>query len=97
MTTIMTMVTIVVNTPQHILSSMDFLRRTLLVFFVALAPAGAIAQATIAPADARAIREVVEAQLDAFRRDDAARAAHGSRSTQWSANLMEAGARTAAS
>ena len=32
------------------------------------------AQDAPAPADARAIREVIEAQLDAFRKDDAARA-----------------------
>ena len=30
--------------------------------------------AAVPPADARALREVIEAQLDAFRRDDAARA-----------------------
>ncbi len=53
---------------------MNSLLRVLLVLFVALAPGGTIAQATIAPADAREIREVIEAQLDAFRKDDAAKA-----------------------
>jgi len=38
-----------------------------------LAPLFAAAQA-VSAADARAVREVIEAQLDAFRRDDAARA-----------------------
>jgi uncharacterized protein DUF4864 len=40
---------------------------------LALAPALARAQ-TISDADARAVRRVIEAQLEAFRRDDAARA-----------------------
>jgi uncharacterized protein DUF4864 len=40
---------------------------------LALAPALARAQ-TISDADARAVRRVIEAQLDAFRRDDARRA-----------------------
>jgi hypothetical protein len=34
----------------------------------------ASAQQAVPPEDARAVREVIEAQLDAFRRDDAARA-----------------------
>ena len=40
---------------------------------LALAPLLASAQA-LSPADARAVREVIEAQLDAFKRDDAVRA-----------------------
>ena len=48
------------------------LRSLLLV--IALAPISVMAQATLAPADARAVREVIEAQIDAFRNDDAAKA-----------------------
>ena len=44
-----------------------------LVLVLALAPALAGAQA-ISDADARAVRSVIEAQLDAFKRDDAKRA-----------------------
>lgn len=44
-----------------------------LIAAVALAPAALFAQ-EISPADVRAVREVIEAQLDAFRHDDAARA-----------------------
>jgi hypothetical protein len=40
---------------------------------LALAPGPDWAQA-VSPADARAVREVIEAQLEAFKRDDAARA-----------------------
>src|SRR6058998_2468239 len=41
---------------------------------LALAPHLAPAQDAVPPEDARAVRAVIEAQLDAFRRDDAARA-----------------------
>ena len=41
---------------------------------LALAPLVASAQEPLPAADARAVREVIEAQLDAFRRDDAPRA-----------------------
>src|SRR5712691_7082372 len=47
-----------------------FLGALLLAFAPHLAPA----QDAVAPEDARAVRAVIEAQLDAFRRDDAARA-----------------------
>lgn len=47
-----------------------FLRALLL----ALAPLVATAQDAVPAADAQAVRAVIEAQLDAFRRDDAARA-----------------------
>ena len=47
-----------------------FLRALLL----ALAPLTASAQDAVPPADAQAVRAVIEAQLDAFRHDDAARA-----------------------
>ena len=50
---------------------MDSVLRALLL---ALVPILASAQETLPAADARAVREVIEAQLDAFRRDDAARA-----------------------
>jgi len=43
------------------------------LFLFTLAPGPGWAQA-VSPADARAVREVIEAQLDAFKRDDAARA-----------------------
>ena len=42
------------------------------VFFLGQTPA--FAQAAVSPSDTRAVREVIEAQLDAFRKDDAARA-----------------------
>jgi|SRR6185295_9378214 len=55
--------------------------RSLIAFWVAVAAACAVAPARAAPgtepvagADARAVRSVVAAQLDAFARDDAARA-----------------------
>ena len=48
--------------------------RFLCASILVLAPAAAVAQATVSPLDARAVREVIEAQLDAFARDDAARA-----------------------
>ena len=41
---------------------------------LALAPLLAGAQGAVPPADARAVREVIQDQLDAFQRDDAARA-----------------------
>ena len=46
--------------------------RFLGIFLLALAPLLAAAQSAVSPADARAVRAVIEAQLDAFRRDDAA-------------------------
>jgi hypothetical protein len=39
-----------------------------------LGSAQTFGQSTISSADAKAVREVIEAQIDAFRRDDAARA-----------------------
>jgi hypothetical protein len=48
--------------------------RFLCALALALAPSLAPAQAPVPAEDARAVREVIEAQLDAFRRDDAARA-----------------------
>src|SRR6266568_716441 len=47
-----------------------FLGALLLAFAAHSAPA----QDAVPPEDARAVRAVIEAQLDAFRRDDAARA-----------------------
>ncbi len=44
------------------------------VLFLALTPLVASAQEPLSAADARAVREVIEAQLDAFQRDDAVRA-----------------------
>lgn len=49
------------------------LSRALITLLVALAPLLAAAQG-VSPADARAVREVVQAQLDAFQKDDAAAA-----------------------
>ena len=49
------------------------MRRTLCILLLALAPLAAQAQA-VSPADAAAVRKVIEAQLDAFRKDDAKRA-----------------------
>ena len=43
-------------------------------FLLALAPVTATAEEAVTPEDARAVREVIEAQLDAFQRDDAERA-----------------------
>jgi hypothetical protein len=48
--------------------------RALCLLLLALAPALAPAQAPVSDADARAVRKVIEAQLDAFQHDDAARA-----------------------
>ena len=50
------------------------MRRLLCAFLFAAAPLLAFAQTPVSAADARAVREVIEAQLDAFRRDDAPRA-----------------------
>jgi hypothetical protein len=50
------------------------LLRTLFALALLLGAAQALAQPSVAPADAKAIREVIEAQLDAFRKDDAAKA-----------------------
>src|SRR5437773_12547371 len=47
--------------------------RFLGALLLALAPHFAPAQDAVPPEDARAVRAVIEAQLDAFRRDDAAR------------------------
>ncbi len=57
-----------------ILLPMAALLRALFALVFALGSPLAVAQATLAPADAKAVREVIEAQLDAFRKDDAARA-----------------------
>jgi type II secretory pathway pseudopilin PulG len=48
--------------------------RILGTLLLALAPLFASAQGAVPAADAQAVRAVIEAQLDAFRRDDAARA-----------------------
>ena len=51
------------------------MRRALIATAVLFALAAALARAqTISDADARAVRAVIEAQLDAFKRDDARRA-----------------------
>ena len=50
------------------------MRRLLCALLLAALPLHAPAQGAVAPADARAVREVIEAQLEAFRRDDAERA-----------------------
>jgi hypothetical protein len=50
------------------------MRRALLAFALVLLPLAALAQVRITSADARAMRAVIEAQLDAFQRDDAERA-----------------------
>jgi hypothetical protein len=68
-------------------------RRFFFALLLALAPFAACAQA-VAPPDARAVREVIEAQIDAFRHDDAERAfsyaTRGIRETFGSAeNFME--------
>jgi hypothetical protein len=57
-----------------ILASMTPMARFLAALLLALAPHFAPAQDAVPPADARAVRATIEAQLDAFRRDDAARA-----------------------
>lgn len=48
--------------------------RTLFLLLLATAPLRAPAQGAVSPADALAVRAVIEAQLDAFSKDDAARA-----------------------
>lgn len=48
--------------------------RTLLALVLVAGSLPAKAQGALASADARAVREVIEAQLDAFQKDDAARA-----------------------
>jgi hypothetical protein len=53
---------------------MPALLHALRVLLVLLAPLVAAAQDAVSPGDARALREVIEAQLDAFARDDAASA-----------------------
>ena len=50
------------------------MRRLLCAVLLACAPHLAPAQTAVPAADARAVRAVIEAQLDAFRKDDAARA-----------------------
>lgn len=45
-------------------------RALVVLLLLALAPLLASAQRPISPEDARAVREVVQAQLDAFQRDD---------------------------
>jgi len=53
---------------------MPLAMRILRALLLALAPLAASAQQPLSPADARAVREVIEAQLDAFQQDDAPRA-----------------------
>ena len=53
---------------------MGALFRALLGFVLLIGSLQASAQGALASADARAVREVIEAQLDAFRKDDAERA-----------------------
>lgn len=50
------------------------LLRTLCILAFAIVPLQALSQGAVSPGDARAVREVIEAQLDAFRRDDGERA-----------------------
>jgi hypothetical protein len=50
------------------------MRRMLFALALCLAPLPALAEEPLSAADARAVREVIEAQLDAFQRDDAPRA-----------------------
>lgn len=53
---------------------MAWLLRSLYALLLAAAPLSGAAQSAVAPEDARAVRAVIEAQIDAFRKDDAARA-----------------------
>jgi hypothetical protein len=53
---------------------MSRLLLTLCTLLLAAAALRAAAQSAVSPEDARAVREVIEAQLDAFRSDDAERA-----------------------
>ena len=55
-------------------SGMARLLRALCALLLAVAPLLVAAQGAVSPEDARAVREVIEAQIDAFRKDDAARA-----------------------
>jgi hypothetical protein len=48
--------------------------RVLSTLLLSFAPLFASAQSSLTAADARAVREVIEAQLDAFQKDDAPRA-----------------------
>ena len=50
------------------------LLRTLCLLLVAILPLQAQSQGAVSPSDARAVRAVIEAQLDAFRKDDGERA-----------------------
>lgn len=50
------------------------MRRFLATLLLALAPVLAAGQSVLSDADVGALREVIEAQLDAFRKDDAPRA-----------------------
>ena len=47
---------------------------TFCILFLALGSSTACAQSAVSSSDARAVRQVIEAQLDAFGKDDAARA-----------------------
>lgn len=53
---------------------MATMTRFLAALLLALAPLFAAAQDAVSPEDARAVREVIQAQLDAFLHDDAPRA-----------------------
>jgi hypothetical protein len=53
---------------------MVVMARILGTLLLALAPLVALAQSAVPPEDARAVREVIQAQLDAFVHDDAPRA-----------------------
>ena len=69
-------------------------KRLLLLLLLLSAPLAWAQTPAVTPADARAVRAVIQAQLDAFRRDDAARAfsyaAPGIQATFGSAeNFME--------
>ena len=60
--------------PPTYTSRMAWLLRPLCALLLAFAPLLAPAQTAVPAEDARAVRAVIEAQLDAFRQDDAARA-----------------------
>ena len=53
---------------------MNLLLRTLCLFLFTIVPLQAQSQGAVSPSDARAVRQVIEAQLDAFRKDDGERA-----------------------
>lgn len=59
---------------QHILMPMGSWLRALFLLMVIFAPVNAVSQPALAAAEARAVREVIEAQIEAFRKDDAAKA-----------------------